>query len=811
MNIIANRSHTGQKEFAEIDGHPGILHGDNLQTADVKQQVSCRVTNSILKYLESNGYDTDSIVNELPYSKEYLCDPFNWVEYEIRETITRRAAELTGNEAVMYEIGLSTPKFKPLGGLEPLIKVLAGPKTAYRFVPKYASLFDKIFKFNITFIGDYQAIATMSIDGDYPTSKASCYYAQGILAAIPTLWNLPPAEIHEKECKCTPDGDDSKSGVRYGSHDCVWEIRWQPFKALHRRLLDKMHFREYWFSHKVDDLERNFRLVDKKNSELRARNIQLAKIRELALAIDGIKTKSQVFETVVESARDIPGVRFVLLLNWLDDEKKYVVAPYFSKVRNKYIDSALKATGFNIDEVFGEQSDSKHFKYLSSRSKLQETYLLNPQTLNISSLATVLEGIWPKVLCDSIQRIAGIKMTTIVPINIDKVIWGSMVFFLKDDVSTDLLEMVGAHCSSALKNANNIETLERRNKELNDQKEFIDRIITSTPNSVLVVGEDSIIKLANQAFYDIIKKSSNEVVGKSIHEIMPSEDLMQTIATAKSGNESHFKCEFKYKIDNRETIFVANIIQMQKGEIQLILNDVTVEREKQDRLYLTDRLASVGEMASGVAHELNNPLTGIVGLSQILAKQDVPEDIKQDLQAIHSEARRAAAIVKNLLTFARKHKPTHEPIRISQLLDDVLKLRDYEFKQKNISVKVCLPENLPEVTGDYFQIQQVFLNIILNAEFAMVDAHNQGTLTISAGEMGSRIKISFSDDGPGISSENMRHLFNPFFTTKEVGKGTGLGLSICYGIVTSHGGKIYALNENGQGATFVVELPAHNR
>jgi len=136
-----------------------------------------------------------------------------------------------------------------------------------------------------------------------------------------------------------------------------------------------------------------------------------------------------------------------------------------------------------------------------------------------------------------------------------------------------------------------------------------------------------------------------------------------------------------------------------------------------------------------------------------------------------------------------------------------VELRAYEQKVSNIQVDTQLAPDLPEVMADYFQLQQVFLNIIINAEHFMIEAHNRGTMTIITGRVDNTIKAVFSDDGPGIAKENLGHLFDPFFTTKEVGKGTGLGLSICHGIVAEHGGRIYAESELGKGATFVVILP----
>jgi signal transduction histidine kinase len=145
--------------------------------------------------------------------------------------------------------------------------------------------------------------------------------------------------------------------------------------------------------------------------------------------------------------------------------------------------------------------------------------------------------------------------------------------------------------------------------------------------------------------------------------------------------------------------------------------------------------------------------------------------------------------------------------QINNIIEDVLKLRTYEHKINGIEVERQLDPDIPEIMVDYFQMQQLFMNIIINAEYFMTAAHSRGTLAITTKKQNNTVMISFADDGPGIPAENLMRMFDPFFTTKEAGKGTGLGLSICHGIVTEHGGQIYARNQPGKGATFFVELP----
>jgi len=286
---------------------------------------------------------------------------------------------------------------------------------------------------------------------------------------------------------------------------------------------------------------------------------------------------------------------------------------------------------------------------------------------------------------------------------------------------------------------------------------------------------------------------------------VPSCPHMKTLETKEPAMADFFEPHLGIHLE-----VATSPIFNEKGEVVAcvhVTRDITKRKKMEEQLILTDRLASIGELASGIAHELNNPLTGVIGFAQLLLGKDVPDDVKEDLRVINREAQRAAEVVKNMLVFARKHAPVKQLVDINSIIEKVLELRTYEQRVSNIQVNTSLASDLPEVTADYFQLQQVFLNIIINAEHFMIEAHNRGTLTITTEKVRDIVRASFADDGPGISKENLGHLFDPFFTTKEVGKGTGLGLSICHGIITDHGGQIYIESKLGEGATFTVELP----
>jgi two-component system NtrC family sensor kinase len=237
------------------------------------------------------------------------------------------------------------------------------------------------------------------------------------------------------------------------------------------------------------------------------------------------------------------------------------------------------------------------------------------------------------------------------------------------------------------------------------------------------------------------------------------------------------------------------------------LRDQTEERLLQERLLQSEKMASVGQLVSGVAHELNNPLTGVMGFAQLLLARDLEETMRTQVQTIYGEAERAAKIVQNLLSFARRRKPTKEMADVNALLQRVLELRSYDFTVRNISLDMTLDTRLPRVWVDPDQIQQVFFNVIKNAEQAMIDAHNGGKLTVVTRASPNGARISIADDGPGIASEMQRRIFDPFYTTKSAGEGTGLGLTICYSIIDEHGGRIWTENQPGGGAVFHIELP----
>jgi len=244
---------------------------------------------------------------------------------------------------------------------------------------------------------------------------------------------------------------------------------------------------------------------------------------------------------------------------------------------------------------------------------------------------------------------------------------------------------------------------------------------------------------------------------------------------------------------------------------KMLLLDETREayenlRRTQEQLLQSEKMAAIGQLISGVAHELNNPLTAILGYSQLLAASDHVNERGADyVEKLHKQARRTHRIVNNLLSFARQQKPERLPVRINQVVEDTISLREYDLRVNNIQVHREFHRDLPLTGADAHQLQQVFLNILNNAVDAILERSDRGDIWVRTGNDQGRIVAEFVDSGPGI--QDTHRVFDPFYTTKAVGKGTGLGLSICYGIVTEHGGEISVQNIPGKGAAVTVSLP----
>ena len=352
---------------------------------------------------------------------------------------------------------------------------------------------------------------------------------------------------------------------------------------------------------------------------------------------------------------------------------------------------------------------------------------------------------------------------------------------------------------------------------------FPRRLIESLPAALLVVTPDLKVVFANDALYNSLGLRNKSIEGKHLPGVLRLDGVEQLLDAVLKGNKPLLEQEVIYlhpRKGHRWLRISASQLREENGHhtadedtlLVLSLDDVTARRQAQEKLQETSRLISLGELIAGVAHEINNPLTSIMGFAQLIMERGPEEPSRQEMmEIIFSEAQRVSKVVHNLLSFSRQYKAEKAPVDVPSIVERVLALKAYELRVSNVEVETRFPPDLPKAYADEHHLEQVFLNIVTNAEQAMAETHRKGRLTVLGLETQEAVRVSFYDNGPGIHPNSLNTIFKPFITTKAPGQGTGLGLSICKTLVQEHGGRIWAESELGKGAVFHVEIPAPQR
>lgn len=351
--------------------------------------------------------------------------------------------------------------------------------------------------------------------------------------------------------------------------------------------------------------------------------------------------------------------------------------------------------------------------------------------------------------------------------------------------------------------------------QLQRERDFNQKILNATQSMILVLDTAGLITYANRRCYDAGYREYELIGRRLVDWVEPAQrrEFDAALGTTAHGQQME-NLELRMRRgDATLGHFSVSLSPMRDEQgvvnnIVVVMTDITDAAILQAKLAHSDKMATLGRLVSGVAHEVNNPLAAILGFTDLLLENpDLPAVVRQDLEIILQETQRTKEIVQDLLSFARQRTARREPVHVNAVLRQTLKLRSYDFASHGVEVRESLQENLDPVLGDAQQLQQVFLNIMNNAYDAVQEAQRPGKIEIRTSRVGPDIEVAISDNGTGISDPE--RIFDPFFTTKQVGKGTGLGLSICYGIVRAHSGEILCWNNaGGQGSTFAVRIPA---
>src|ERR1700683_2656216 len=361
-----------------------------------------------------------------------------------------------------------------------------------------------------------------------------------------------------------------------------------------------------------------------------------------------------------------------------------------------------------------------------------------------------------------------------------------------------------------------IDVTERRKleRQLLGQEEFRRRLLEGFPDLILVVDLQERYTFVSSRVRDLLGYRPEDLLGKKISETEDhSPELVALYRDVSSGVRIFGSAEYGARHrDGSWRTMRGSASQFFDADAKIggaivSWRDITTEKKLEQQIVQSERLAAMGAMIGGVAHELNNPLTSILGVSELLQDSQTTDAARKQIGILQQQARRAAEIVHHLTYFSRPPAPGRTPVNVGEVVERTLNLHAYSLRKNSITVDFLREPGLPYVEGDPHQLMQVFLNLILNAEQAIREARDRGTLRIRLGTSGGSVWASFLDDGPGIPPDILASVFDPFYTTKRPGRGTGLGLSICKSVMKEHKGSIEAANSPDGGAVFTVALP----
>src|ERR1700690_847606 len=360
-----------------------------------------------------------------------------------------------------------------------------------------------------------------------------------------------------------------------------------------------------------------------------------------------------------------------------------------------------------------------------------------------------------------------------------------------------------------------VDVTERREMEkaLRRQEEFHRYLLESFPDLILVIDLNGCYSFVSSRIHDLRGYKPEDLLGKKVEEEQDySPELFALYRDLVVGRKMFGSCDYNARHrDGSWRTMRASASPLFDAEDKLSgaivsVRDITVEKKLEQQIIQSERLAAMGNIIGGFSHELNNPLTSILGMAELLQEGEAPESVRRQMGILQQQARRAADIVQNMMLFSRPPAPGKTPIDLGEVVQRTLHLHAYSLRKSNITIDF-LKEAIPPVSGDAHQLMQVFLNLIMNSEQAMREVRDRGTLRIRLEKGEKSVSVIFQDDGPGISPEILPNIFDPFYTTKRPGRGTGLGLSISKAILREHRGNVEAASGPGGGAVFTVTLP----
>ena len=391
-------------------------------------------------------------------------------------------------------------------------------------------------------------------------------------------------------------------------------------------------------------------------------------------------------------------------------------------------------------------------------------------------------------------------------------------------VTAATVQSEDGHLQYAVRIVQDITEQKRAEEALRESEERYRALFEAAPVGIAITDASGIIVQTNSALNRILGRTQDELNGSQLGDFRvdgppPSENISIRLARAETGT-LRYERQFVHRSGETRwadvTAAAAPAQAGQPAQVFRMIEDITerkraeeaLQEAEAERLDRTRHLASIGQLAAGVAHEINNPLNSVMGFTQlVLGDESLSAQARSDLETVYGESQRASKIVQNLLSFARTREPERRPVDVRSVVERACHLKEYDLRKHAIELRTHFQEELPLILGDEQQLTEVMLNLLTNAEQAIASTEQPGVVTVSCDKSDGLVLITVADDGPGIPPEVLGRVFEPFFTTKDVGGGTGLGLSVCQGIIREHEGELWAESTLGGDTTFSITLP----
>lgn len=761
---------------------------------------SCINTKAVIDYVEErNPLLVDPLLKGLSQqldgvtnSKEFLCDPNNWVSSDILILLYERVKELFGKEDVVFHIGFDSVAKRRLGYIQRILFfAFRSHAHTLRRLQSLNDKFNRNKEVQLARLNRDGAVVRLKWFRDIPMTRDFCLMNRGVYTAVPVVWNEPP--LHLEERKCYFEGDDY----------CEYHLSWKRRPSIKRLLLQVI---APWRLARatIAELEQDKELLREKYAEVHGLNKQLKSQLDRLVSL-------QHASTAILSTLDIDEL-LTLILQRLVDVSVLDRAAIFLVDEEREELFFAHAVGTDPSYVEDVRSYSvpltKETNILARVVQTGEPELVDDVAgSNINKENPLIKRFQPEAFIALPLKVRGTILGVLVG---DQEKSGGQVI----STERDFLISFSNQIAIAIHNANLYRKLEESERQYRE-------LVENAHEGIWVVDENGLITFSNQRLSAIL--GYDEMLGRNINELVPSDKkriLLNLLVQNMRGLVAQEEIEMLCNDGKLVSVIISSVPVVEgdryRGSFAMV-TDITDKKRMETKLLHQQKMESIGTMAGGIAHDFNNILTGVLGYASLLKHrlQEEPET-QRFVEIIETSSLRAADLVRQLLAFSRGTQP--EDLQIvypNRLIRETARLLESSVG-KDVVLELDLDPHIPPIAANSTQVQQAILNLCLNSRDAMP---NGGKISIStaevdldgdlapayqdiAAEPGKYIRIRVADDGSGIAEENLDKIFDPFFTTKEVGKGSGLGLAMVYGIVQNARGYVQVQSEEKKGTEF---------